>query len=191
MPKIDFWLLNPIWMSSFQFVCLTQVPLIQRGVQSKLAFTHATWNDGCSISVCHNFFLSVENAWSWTRRKICISVVEQLKLLWIFFGNFRQTVSKAVIFLFFKSNFSFEIGRVQDFLGLKRIVTEKYFFFNSSKGFPCLIKSEARSSPHCLGKSKGRNHPSISRNAYEQLKQFYRPHNMKFYRMTGIDFGWL
>lgn len=84
----------------------------------------------------------------------------------------------------------FEIGRVQDFLGLKRIITEKYFYFNSSKGFPCLIKSEARSSPHCLGKSKGRNHPSISRVAYEQLKQFYRPHNMKFYRMTGIDFGW-
>lgn len=120
---------------------------------------------------------------------------------------------------------AFEIGRVQDFLGLKRIVTEKYFYFNSSKGFPCLIKSEASSSPHCLGKvifhipytsnsriikfhnqipyifkfhishcldpkSKGRNHPYISPSAHEQLKQFYRPYNMKFYRMTGIDFGW-
>lgn len=87
-------------------------------------------------------------------------------------------------------HFRFEIGRVQDFLGLKRIITEKYFYFNTSKGFPCLIKSESRSSPHCLGKSKGRNHPYISPNAYEQLKQFYRPFNMKFYRMTGIDFGW-
>lgn len=86
--------------------------------------------------------------------------------------------------------FRFEIGRVQDFLGLKRIITEKYFYFNTSKGFPCLIKSEARSSPHCLGKSKGRNHPYISSKAYEQLKQFYRPYNLKFYRMTGIDFGW-
>lgn len=82
------------------------------------------------------------------------------------------------------------MGRVQDFLGLKRVEPEKFFHFNTSKGFPCLIKSESRSSPHCLGKSKGRNHPEVSPRAYEQLKQFYRPYNIKFYRMTGIDFGW-
>ncbi|KFB49076.1 AGAP000422-PA-like protein [Anopheles sinensis] len=83
-----------------------------------------------------------------------------------------------------------EIGRVQDFLGLKRVVTEKHFYFNSTKGFPCLLKSEERSSPHCLGKTKGRNHPRIDAAAIDRLREFYRPFNQKFYQLTGINFGW-
>lgn len=43
-----------------------------------------------------------------------------------------------------------EVTRVQDFLGLKRLVNEKHFYFNATKGFPCL-KSEERAIPHCLG----------------------------------------
>uniref|UniRef100_A0A182K9T7 Sulfotransferase domain-containing protein n=1 Tax=Anopheles christyi TaxID=43041 RepID=A0A182K9T7_9DIPT len=83
-----------------------------------------------------------------------------------------------------------EIGRVQDFLGLKRVVNEKHFYFNSTKGFPCLLKSEERSSPHCLGKTKGRNHPHIDAAAIDRLREFYRPFNQKFYHLTGINFGW-
>ncbi|KDR10866.1 heparan sulfate glucosamine 3-O-sulfotransferase 6 isoform X1 [Zootermopsis nevadensis] len=83
-----------------------------------------------------------------------------------------------------------EMARVQDFLGLKRVVTEKHFYFNSTKGFPCLMKSEGRSSPHCLGKTKGRNHPHIDSSAVERLREFYRPFNARFYQLTGINFGW-
>uniref|UniRef100_A0A182PBL2 Sulfotransferase domain-containing protein n=1 Tax=Anopheles epiroticus TaxID=199890 RepID=A0A182PBL2_9DIPT len=83
-----------------------------------------------------------------------------------------------------------EIGRVQDFLGLKRVVNEKHFYFNSTKGFPCLLKSEERSSPHCLGKTKGRNHPHIDGAALDRLREFYRPFNQRFYHLTGINFGW-
>lgn len=83
-----------------------------------------------------------------------------------------------------------EMARVQDFLGLKRVVTEKHFYFNSTKGFPCLMKSEGRSSPHCLGKTKGRNHPHIDPAAVERLREFYRPFNARFYQLTGINFGW-
>ncbi|EAT38321.1 AAEL009777-PA [Aedes aegypti] len=83
-----------------------------------------------------------------------------------------------------------EIGRVQDFLGLKRVVNEKHFYFNSTKGFPCLLKSEERSSPHCLGKTKGRNHPRIEPQAVDRLREFYQPFNLKFYQLTGINFGW-
>lgn len=83
-----------------------------------------------------------------------------------------------------------EIGRVQDFLGLKRVINEKYFYFNSTKGFPCLLKSETRSTPRCLGKTKGRNHPHIDEQAIQRLREFYRPYNAKFYDLTGINFGW-
>jgi [heparan sulfate]-glucosamine 3-sulfotransferase 3 len=110
-----------------------------------------------------------------------------------------------------------ELYRVQDFLNIKRVITEKHFYFNSTKGFPCLLKSESRPTPHCLvsaaafqsaidktlimiarlaarfyyqGKTKGRNHPKIDQQAIDRLSDFYRPFNEKFYLMTGINFGW-
>lgn len=83
-----------------------------------------------------------------------------------------------------------ELGRVQDFLGLKRIITDKHFYFNKTKGFPCLKKAEGSSKPHCLGKTKGRTHPEIDRQVVQRLREFYRPFNLKFYQMTGHDFGW-
>ncbi|KAK0151357.1 Heparan sulfate glucosamine 3-O-sulfotransferase 6 [Merluccius polli] len=83
-----------------------------------------------------------------------------------------------------------EMGRVQDFLGLKRVVTDKHFYFNQTKGFPCLKKPEGSSRPRCLGKSKGRPHPRIPAEVLLRLRDFYRPFNLKFYQMTGQDFGW-
>ncbi|XP_033895871.1 heparan sulfate glucosamine 3-O-sulfotransferase 3B1-like [Acipenser ruthenus] len=83
-----------------------------------------------------------------------------------------------------------ELGRVQDFLGLKRIITDKHFYFNQTKGFPCLKKAEGSSKPHCLGKTKGRTHPNINPEVVQRLRDFYRPFNMKFYQMTSHNFGW-
>ncbi|XP_067859782.1 heparan sulfate glucosamine 3-O-sulfotransferase 2 isoform X2 [Heptranchias perlo] len=83
-----------------------------------------------------------------------------------------------------------EMGKVQDFLGLKRIVTDKHFYFNKTKGFPCLKKPEDSSIPRCLGKSKGRTHVQIDPDVIEQLKEFYRPYNIKFYQVVGQDFRW-
>ncbi|KAJ7426004.1 Heparan sulfate glucosamine 3-O-sulfotransferase 4 [Willisornis vidua] len=83
-----------------------------------------------------------------------------------------------------------EMAKVQDFLGLKRIVTEKHFYFNKTKGFPCLKKPEDSSAPRCLGKSKGRTHPKIDPDVIHRLRKFYRPFNVMFYQMTGQDFQW-
>ncbi|XP_028353875.1 heparan sulfate glucosamine 3-O-sulfotransferase 3B1-like [Physeter macrocephalus] len=83
-----------------------------------------------------------------------------------------------------------ELGRVQDFLGLKRIISDKHFYFNQTKGFPCLKKAEGSGRPHCLGKTKGRPHPEIDGQVLRRLRDFYRPFNRKFYQMTGHDFGW-
>nr|XP_034987592.1 heparan sulfate glucosamine 3-O-sulfotransferase 4-like [Zootoca vivipara] len=83
-----------------------------------------------------------------------------------------------------------EMAKVQDFLGLKRVVSEKYFYFNKTKGFPCLKKPEDSSAPRCLGKSKGRTHPKIDRDVIQRLRKFYKPFNVMFYQMTGQDFQW-
>ncbi|CAB3229814.1 unnamed protein product [Arctia plantaginis] len=83
-----------------------------------------------------------------------------------------------------------EMARVQEFLGLKLVITEKHFYFNSTKGFPCLLKSESRSTPHCLGKTKGRSHPYIDPKTIERLRDYYKPFNKQFYQLAGINFGW-
>ncbi|XP_029433053.1 heparan sulfate glucosamine 3-O-sulfotransferase 4-like [Rhinatrema bivittatum] len=83
-----------------------------------------------------------------------------------------------------------EMTKVQDFLGLRRIVADKHFYFNKTKGFPCLKKPEDSSAPRCLGKSKGRTHPNIDPEVIQRLQKFYRPFNVMFYQMTGQDFQW-
>ncbi|XP_053642814.1 heparan sulfate glucosamine 3-O-sulfotransferase 6 [Cherax quadricarinatus] len=83
-----------------------------------------------------------------------------------------------------------ELCKVQEFLGLRRVITEKHFFFNATKGFPCLVKREKTGRPHCLGSSKGRSHPPVSQTTYNILRDFYRPFNFKFYKMVGHNFHW-
>ena len=83
-----------------------------------------------------------------------------------------------------------EMGRVQDFLGIKRLITDKHFYFNKTKGFPCLKKTESSLLPRCLGKSKGRTHVQIDPEVIDQLREFYRPYNIKFYETVGQDFRW-
>jgi len=83
-----------------------------------------------------------------------------------------------------------ELGRLQDFLGVKRLVTDKHFYYNATKGFPCLKKAERGGAPRCLGQSKGRTHPIVDTAVLRRLRDFYRPHNRRFYDLTGVDFGW-
>ena len=83
-----------------------------------------------------------------------------------------------------------ELLRVQTFLGLKPVINDKHFYYNATKGFPCLKKPEHSGNPHCLGRTKGRPHPSINAQAIDRLKQFFRPFNQKFYQMVGVDYGW-
>ena len=83
-----------------------------------------------------------------------------------------------------------ELGRLQDFLGIKRLVTDKHFYYNVTKGFPCLKKAERGGGPRCMGQSKGRTRPVVDTAALRRLCDFYRPHNRRFYDLTGVDFGW-
>ena len=90
-----------------------------------------------------------------------------------------------------------ELATLQDFLGLPRFVDERHFYFNATKGFPCLRKSVAaddrgggKEIVRCLGRSKGRSHPTVDNKVIQRLRDFFRPFNEKFYRMTGIDFEW-
>lgn len=83
-----------------------------------------------------------------------------------------------------------EMDKVQDFLGLERLVRARHFYFDRAKGFPCLRRPEVQLRK-CLGKSKGRQHPRIAADVIAQLRDFYKPFNEKFYGMVGENFHWL
>jgi len=85
-----------------------------------------------------------------------------------------------------------QLADVQTFLGLRPLVTERQFHFNATKGFPCLVSRAGTSDEtvHCLGKTKGRAHPAVDSDVLKKLREFYRPHNARFYAMTGVNFGW-
>ncbi|XP_015903407.1 heparan sulfate glucosamine 3-O-sulfotransferase 6 [Parasteatoda tepidariorum] len=127
----------------------------------------------------------VDTSWSAIR----IGVYSRFLEWWIKFFHLRQIhfVSGENLI----KDPAGEMALVQDFLGLKRIITDKHFYFNETKGFPCLKKSEGNGNPHCLGKTKGRTHPDITPSTITRLRDFYRPFNLKFYQMVGRDFGWL
>jgi len=83
-----------------------------------------------------------------------------------------------------------EIDRVQDFLGLKRIITIKHFYFNKTRGYACLKKHERRGKPRCIGPSTPRPVPTVEPRLIQRLADFYRPFNRRLYDITGRDFRW-
>ena len=83
-----------------------------------------------------------------------------------------------------------EVQNVTDFLNLRRFISDKHFYFNETKGFPCLQKNEGRTDIKCFDSSKGRPHASVEEKYIARLQQFYRPYNEEFYQLVGKDFGW-
>lgn len=82
-----------------------------------------------------------------------------------------------------------EMIKLQEFLNLPVLITHKHFYFNKSRGFPC-IRKKPNKKPHCLDETKGRRHPNINSEAINSLREFYRPFNLKFSTMVGQEFGW-
>ena len=85
-----------------------------------------------------------------------------------------------------------QMAEVQAFLGLRPVITGRHFYFNATKGFPCLLRRSGTSGEtvRCLGKSKGRAHPAVDGEVLKKLRDFYRPHNERLYSLTGMNFGW-
>lgn len=93
-----------------------------------------------------------------------------------------------------------ELQKVERFLGLRHKLTADLFYFNRARGFYCMCVDQRRrqSNPDrqvvgdgkCLSSSKGRAHPTIDPGVLNKLRQFFRPHNDRLYKMVGIDFGW-
>ena len=81
-----------------------------------------------------------------------------------------------------------QLKRAEEFLGIDSYFTENMFFFNETKGFYCWRR--IGKDGHCLGSGKGREHPEVSPEAVQILKDFFKPHNQQFFNQCGHTFNW-
>lgn len=88
-----------------------------------------------------------------------------------------------------------EMKKVEKFLALKPFIDEKLFYFNKTKGFPCLapaskINGENTVSGCSLSDIKRRPHPAVNEDVLTLLRDYYRPFNEEFYSIIRRNFGW-
>lgn len=87
-----------------------------------------------------------------------------------------------------------ELRKIEDFLNIDHYFEETKFYRNSSRGFYCfnepIWKGRKAENALCLPEGKGRKHPNVNITIIKQMKDFFRPHNARFYNLTGKYFDW-
>lgn len=63
------------------------------------------------------------------------------------------------------------------------------FVPDKKRGFYC-YKDNASSKPLCMGKNKGRTHPSIQTQVYEKLANYFKKWDEKLANVTGLQWSW-
>ncbi|KAG9353532.1 hypothetical protein JZ751_011648 [Albula glossodonta] len=81
-----------------------------------------------------------------------------------------------------------ELQRAERFLGLPPRIAPSNFYFNSTKGFYCLLPHAG--GDRCLDESKGRPHAPLRAGARRKLCRFLREPNQRFFQMVGRTFAW-
>ncbi len=85
-----------------------------------------------------------------------------------------------------------ELQKVERFLEISSFFQKDMFFFDEKKGFFCWnrLNEKAGEVKCCLGQAKGRKHPDVSEHTIIKLREFFRPHNERFYKLVHQNFGW-
>jgi len=78
------------------------------------------------------------------------------------------------------------LNQVEDFLKLPTFFTKDHFDFSGKKGFPCFKLDEA-SLKYCMGNHKARDHPKLSEESLQILRNHFTPILEKFKKQTGIE----
>ncbi|GAB1603861.1 heparan sulfate glucosamine 3-O-sulfotransferase 5-like [Argonauta hians] len=80
-----------------------------------------------------------------------------------------------------------EIIKVQEFLGLKKLITKNNFVYNATRGFYCLlINSESR----CLPPNKGHRNITTTKFVANQMAKYFRPYNEIFFQLINKNMSW-
>jgi hypothetical protein len=83
---------------------------------------------------------------------------------------------------------SIEINKLQDFLGIERLIKKEHFVMNKKKGFSCINMSFNKTK--CLSNEKGHRHPRIDPTIVRDLENFYEPYNKAFFNLIEQEPFW-
>ncbi|RNA34416.1 heparan sulfate glucosamine 3-O-sulfotransferase 6 [Brachionus plicatilis] len=84
-----------------------------------------------------------------------------------------------------------EMKKLQEFLAIKPIITERNFVMTTQKrGFPCIRLKPGSDRIKCLNDQKGRPHPKINPSVFQDLDQFYKPFNKEFFELIDQEPFW-
>ncbi|CAG5130270.1 unnamed protein product [Candidula unifasciata] len=82
-----------------------------------------------------------------------------------------------------------EITKLETFLQVPHFITEKNFYFNTTKGFFCMRPLHT-SKGSCLGDNKGRQYPRLDPFVEKRLYEYYREHNEQLFQLLGRRYSW-
>ena len=78
------------------------------------------------------------------------------------------------------------LNKIEAFLGVDQFFKKQHFDFSGLKGYPC-FKLDPLSNSKCMGKGKAREHPVLSEESMNILRNHYRPIIEKFNSQTGLN----
>ncbi|XP_077988124.1 heparan sulfate glucosamine 3-O-sulfotransferase 1-like [Glandiceps talaboti] len=87
----------------------------------------------------------------------------------------------------FKTDPAGELCKIEKFLNVEPYFRSDSFYFDDEKGFYCLSKPYH----YCLGKNKGREHPTVDKRVLDILADYYQPYNEEFSRLLDQNFSWI
>lgn len=87
-----------------------------------------------------------------------------------------------------------ELSKIEEFLSIERFLDDKVFVYNSTKGFFCLkqpsVSQTSEEDIKCLAENKGHTNFNVSSTVLEEMKDFFRPHNQRFFDLCQRRFDW-
>lgn len=84
---------------------------------------------------------------------------------------------------------------IETFLDIEHVIERKSFVFIKEKGFHCVRSIRNSSSVTCYDKNRGRKDGAkimntISNTTMKKLKEFFKPHNDRFFQQISQNFNW-
>jgi hypothetical protein len=83
-----------------------------------------------------------------------------------------------------------ELKRVENFLNVIPFIQTNHFVFDIKKKFFCMNKNQELNKTECMAKDKGREHPDLSVDTLNKLKDFYRPYDLELFKMIDQKPFW-
>ena len=82
-----------------------------------------------------------------------------------------------------------ELKQIENFLSIEPYYNETQFYLNKTRGIFCVSQPRFGQNK-CLWEEKGRKHTKVNETVLQMIRNVFRPHNRRFYKLSGKHFIW-